>query len=328
MKRTIEAFCAYLAGRGFRAKTITEYRRALEHFHEYLRQRNVSTDVRETKAEDITAFISYLHRAPKKVANFATTRYSERTIENMQSVILHFFAFACRHEYILTNPAEGLEKSRRAPKRRRQALSRREVIRFIEGINGDDAISIRDRAIAEMLYGTGIRAFELCALETEDADLSLLTLRVRHGKGERERLVPFEEHCRATLARYVERSRGLLLRSADTRALFVTTEGKPLKNDTLQPIFRRRCAEAKIKAGHLTPHVLRHSYATHLLENGASVRHIQMLLGHTSLESTVIYTHFTTTSMKRLLRRCHPHENALYRELDGEEKLRLKLMLE
>jgi len=182
-------FRKYLEGAGYTQKAITGYLRTLGYFRDYLLTHNI-TDVRDVTQFRITGFITSLQTMPKRIANFHSTRYSARTIENMQGVLVVYFRFLYRRNYLLTNPCEGLEKRKRATKHRRQAVSEETVTALLESIPQDSPMAIRDKAVCEMLYGTGIRAVELRLLKLSDVDLQGQLLFVKHGKGGKERIVP------------------------------------------------------------------------------------------------------------------------------------------
>ncbi len=188
-----------------------------------------------------------------------------------------------------------LKKQRVLPR----TLSPEEVRSLIE--NG--ASTARERAALELLYGTGIRASELIRLSPDDVDLAERLLFVRQGKGRKDRVVPFGERVRASLIAY--------LRERERRPgpLFFTLRGRPMSRTALEGLV----SQAGRRAGLLrpaSPHRLRHSYATHLLQNGADVRHIQLLLGHASLSSTQVYLDVETSDLERMIEKSHPRERA------------------
>lgn len=173
---------------------------------------------------------------------------------------------------------------------------------------------LRDRAIVEVLYATGIRNSELCGLKVSDVDFEAHTLHVRHGKGGKQRIVPLGRSAQEAIERYLEvsraasppsRSRTSLARQPDT--LFLSRFQTPLNPVVMGALFRRFRQRAGLPT-HLTPHALRHACATHLLKGGADIRQIQVLLGHASLKSTEIYTRVETGDLKKMLERCHPRE--------------------
>lgn len=325
MSRVREAFHAFLQGAGYRTKTIQEYLRTLRYFEEYCAAQHI-VDIREVTQVHITGFIASLAERPKRITNFHTKHYSIRSIENMQGVLALYFRFLLRRGYILVNPCEGVERRKRAPKHRRHAVSEETVCHLLESIPQDSPLALRDKAICETLYGTGLRAAEVRSLTLSDVALSSCVLQVRCGKGGHERLVPFGEHLASVLTHYLSHGRVHLATPAQ-QTFFVSYRGTPLTKDGLLDLFRKRVVLAGLASENITPHVLRHSYATHMLERGASIRHIQELLGHTSLESTVIYTHFTVASIKKVLKQYHPRENELYRELTREEEERFRKAL-
>lgn len=164
----------------------------------------------------------------------------------------------------------------------------------------------RDAAILELLYGTGLRNSEVCSLSVFDYDAAQETVFVRNGKGGKDRIVPVGKKAREALERYAAARGG----HEPPSPLFVTAKGTPLTPDTVRQLLTRVLRRAGLykKSQHVTPHSLRHACATHLLRGHADIRHIQVLLGHSSLRTTEIYTRVDTTDLARVLKRCHPRE--------------------
>jgi integrase/recombinase XerD len=179
-----------------------------------------------------------------------------------------------------------------------RTLSEEEVVALIER----GARDIRERAVIEVLYGTGLRSMELVRLAVDDVDLATSTLFVRQGKGRKDRLVPFGEHVQAAIVEYLRECR-----PAKDGPLFLTVTGRPLGRSTLGTLVRTAGKRAGLKR-FASPHRLRHSCATHLLRRGADVRHIQRLLGHASLSSTQIYLAVDVSDLARMLEKSHPRE--------------------
>lgn len=210
-----------------------------------------------------------------------------------------FFRFLVKNDAVLYNPA--LEASLgKCVKGYRRAPSREEVLRLL-AVEGKSPLDLRDRAILEVLYSTGLRSEELCALVPGDVDLSSGVLTVRKGKGGKGRLVPIGESAVKAVREYLRRGR--LALKPSTPALFVTQHGRRLQNVDLRCIFRKRNLRAGLESP-ITPHHLRHAFATHLLEAGASLRYVQAMLGHDSAASTQIYTHVRALRLKETLERC------------------------
>jgi site-specific recombinase XerD len=183
-------------------------------------------------------------------------------------------------------------------------LTREEARKILEAPDTESPTGLRDRAILETFYGTGIRSGELSNLTPDDVDTEERVLRVVRGKGRRDRMVPLTRAAAETIELYLENARAQLLRR-EKRFLFLQNRGSRMDNSTLNRIVHQRAAEAGIKK-HVTCHTFRHSVATHLLKGRADIRHIQALLGHASLATTQRYTHVELRDLKEVIRRAHP----------------------
>lgn len=271
----------------------------LRHFFEHLKLSGIR-DVRRVTEEHVVSFVRRL-----------ATRTSERTGRCLGvgtqagylAAVHAFFHFLHSQHLVLMDPARGvpLPKLHRLPR----ALGEREVRRLMSAPDAWTAKGRRDRALLELLYGTGLRLSECVRLDIQDLDLDSGTLLVRDGKGRKDRYVPLSGQARGALDLYLRESRPLLARASRgyEGALFLTKYGKRL--GSVRRLVRGWGAAAGVVA---TTHVLRHSYATHLLQGGASVREIQALLGHKSLSTTALYTKVDTRDLARMLTRCHPRE--------------------
>jgi integrase/recombinase XerD len=214
-----------------------------------------------------------------------------------------FFRFAAREGLLARDPTENL----RPPKATRalpRYLTPSQVEALLAAPDVSDALGLRDRAILEVMYATGLRASELIGLEAANVDMELGVVRV-FGKGRKERLVPLGREARRWLRRYVADARGGLTRSRPVRVLFVSRRGAALSRMGLWRLVRRHALAAGV-ARILTPHVLRHSFASHLLEHGADLRALQAMLGHADISTTQIYTHVSRERLRQLYDEFHP----------------------
>jgi integrase/recombinase XerD len=221
-----------------------------------------------------------------------------------------FFNFLERRMLILRNPAREVKLRYLRPTRR--FLSEAEARRLMDAPLPNGPLGLRDRAVLETFYGTGIRLRECVRLDLQDLDLKERTLLVRNGKGKKDRMVPVPGRAAEALARYLDEARPDLVRDPQQGALFLTRVGRRLGSGAIQKELRLYAQTAGI-AGAVTPHVLRHTCATHLLQGGASVRHVQEILGHQTLNTTVLYTHVVADDLKQVLARAHPREWAYRR---------------
>ena len=212
-----------------------------------------------------------------------------------------FLSYLLKAGAVFRNEAEGLDLGKR-PRGFRRPPSREAIARLLSA-PGEGPAGLRDRAIFEMLYSTGLRRAELCALNLPDVDRASGTVRVNKGKGGKDRLVPIGEKALEALALYLVKGRPRL--KARGQALFAGVCGQRLGPATLNDIFQDTSKRLGLDPP-ITPHLLRHAFATHLLENGASVRHVQAMLGHSDISTTAIYTHVSTKSLKESLARHDP----------------------
>jgi integrase/recombinase XerC len=247
------------------------------------------------------------------LAHLGEQAYSAATMARKIATLRSFYKWAERRGLADTNPMT-LIRTPRQSKRLPKAISVEQIERLLAAPDQSDVLGLRDRAMLETLYSTGIRVSELVGLEVDDIDLPGEALKVR-GKGKKERIVPLGSHALASIARYVERLRG------DTRFAPAWADGKPRR-----PLFvnkhggrlssrsvRRKLDKYLKQVGldpTISPHTLRHSFATHLLDNGADLRSVQELLGHQSLSTTQVYTHLTTQRLQTAYTQAHPRAEA------------------
>jgi integrase/recombinase XerD len=238
----------------------------------------------------------------------APKRLSVGTQANRLAAVRRFFSWLLSEQQIAYNPASTLQLPKQPQRLPRGVLTKAEARRLIEATPTTKPRDIRDRAILETLYATGIRRAELIALTIYDADLQTATLRIEHGKGNTKRVVPLTQSAIAALKLYLEEARSLFAREAGQVRLFVSTRsGGPLDDDDIVRIVAKAANRAGIRK-HVTPHTLRHTCATHLLKGRADIRQIQKLLGHRRLSSTEVYRRVELTDLHEVIARCHPRE--------------------
>jgi integrase/recombinase XerD len=318
MNRAIDAYLAELEARRFSHSRHHHSARTLERLILYLREAHSITDwraVNETHLRDFAVFAATRHRTPKgKLISAATLR-------QWLSIIRTFFAWQCAHGHLLHSSAERLAFPRPAQPLP-HVLNESEIARLIESANVETALGLRDRALMEVLYATGIRHAEAHRLDLYDVDTAALRLTVRLGKGQRDRLVPLTETAAHWLSRYVTvarpelaagklwgkgRRRNQRKRSqssptpwvlASTPALWLAVSGRRLCYGCIADRIRDYALQAEVKAN---VHTFRHCCATHLLRGGASIRHVQQLLGHRDLSTTEIYTHVELSDLQQAI---------------------------
>jgi integrase/recombinase XerD len=234
--------------------------------------------------------------------------YAPSTHARKLSFLRGFTRALHERELLTEDPAAGLP----GPRRRRRlprTLRPDEIDRFIQAIAGQEPLKVRDRAIFELLYGCGLRSRELVELRLDDVDMPQAELRV-HGKGGRTRIMPVGETASDAIDAYLRAARPLLLRAARSRpgrppdTLFLSHRGRPLLTSDIRRLVVDYCRLAGLD--HASPHMLRHAYATHMLERGADLRAIQELLGHASVATTQVYTHVSGAHLRQVYERHHP----------------------
>ncbi len=284
----LEGFLAVLAAR-CAPRTVEAYRRDLTH----LRSR-LGKPVSSAATDDLNVYLAELR----------ADGLAPATISRRISAARSFFA----HQVLLgertDNPAAELEAPRRRPKLPR-TLSPREAERLIEAAAGTTPRALRDAALVELLYGAGLRVSEAMGLERAGVDLDDRLVRCT-GKGGKERVVPIGRSAADALRRYVSRGRPYLDRRHRPE-LFLNAQGGALTRAGAFLILRRLAEKAGLEAGRVHPHLLRHSFATHLLEGGADLRSVQEMLGHADLATTEVYTHVTDRRRRESYFQAHPH---------------------
>ena len=264
------------------------------------------------KRDDVAAYQSTLFALRRKDGK----PYSGGFQANRFSALKSFFGFLTRRQLLLHDPMAGLERPRLETRLPRTILTPSEARRIIEAPGTKTTLALRDRAILEALYATGIRASELIQLSPFDVDTEERTLRVVRGKGGKDRNVPLTPPAAAAIESYLASGRPQLLAATKktgagvypakaSKRLFVSPRGGVLYRATLDKIICRWTRQAGIKK-RVTAHTFRHSVATHLLKHGADIRHIQALLGHESLTTTERYTHVEISDLQAVVRRAHP----------------------
>ncbi len=228
---------------------------------------------------------------------------SARTITRKISSIKGFYRYLLKQGHIRENPSDLLETPRLGAALPKD-LSLEEVDRLLAQPDPESLLGARDKAMLEILYATGVRVSELLALRRQDINLEVGYL-VAYGKGSKERLVPFGEVATEALTRYLTAFRSRLCKDTKVSYLFLNRSGKRLSRQGFWKLICRYARQAGITSP-VTPHVLRHAFATHLLERGADLRSVQLLLGHASISTTQIYTHLNRERLKKIYQRHHP----------------------
>jgi len=297
----IDAFIAYITdARGVSAHTAEAYAHDAVQFMDFLASiwgEERSGDFAAVHYRTMRAYIAHLHQQ----------KYEKRSISRKVTSLRSFFGFLIASSLAGANPA-ALAQSPKLDKMLPEFLYGQEVAALLAAPDPDNTLGCRDRAMLEILYATGMRRSELVAFKLGDIDMEERRIRVI-GKGDKERDVLFGEPAAVALHDYLERARPALLRKRadgrDEESCFLSKSGRPLAASYIYVVVRKYVLEAGVSSN-ISPHDLRHTFATHMLEGGADLRTIQELLGHASLRSTEIYTHVTTRRMKDVYAETHP----------------------
>jgi integrase/recombinase XerD len=297
----LHQFAEKLALRGYSARCSEDYPKVVGLFLRYLEEREGVSSLGQLKAEHVRAYQSYVQFGYRRAGGKALSVGGVCT----RLGALRTFLRLMHSEGVAP---EDLSLQLTLPKRRqslpRAIPSQAQAAALLKAAGGDTPLTIRDRAILEVLYATGIRSAELCGLRVEDWDQEANTLLI-HGKGSKERMVPLGEWVTPHLLRYLGQARPRLTESAGG-LMFVSKRGKRIARRNLLQMLWRSCAKAGLPR--IRVHAMRHACATHLLENGADIRYIQELLGHAKLSATQVYTKVDIGALKRMHRQYHPRE--------------------
>jgi integrase/recombinase XerD len=290
-----------LLARGYSEQTLRSRRKHLRRYLGFLGERGLDP-LRVTPAV-LEDWRLELARTP----TLAGLPRRAGTLCNLLVAVKHFYRVLCEADVLCHNPARRLALVRVPPRLPPPVLSIDEAAFFLESIDPTTPMGARDRAALELCYATGMRAGELLSLDVEDLDLSDRLCRIRHGKGGKQRVVPFGPEAARQIENYLRWVRPALLRGRATRALFLSPRGHRVRYAKLRLRLLLHVGAARL-GKRLTLHGLRHACATHLIERHAEIRHVQELLGHASVETTQIYTHLSVRHLKEMLHRCHPRE--------------------
>lgn len=273
--------------------------RDVRRFLSWLQARRI--ELSSVRTADVAAYHADLFNERRKDGRPYSAGYQHSRLGAVKA----FFRFLYRRGLLLHDPAAAVEYPRLPVQLPRVILTREEARRLMEAPPRRTLEGLRDRAILETLYGTGIRAAEISKLSLEDVDTEERLLRVVLGKGKKDRNVPLTSSAAAAIDAYLVRARPRLARGTKERWLFLANRGGQMKNQTLNRVLHHWSKEAGIRK-RVSCHTLRHSVATHLLKGRADIRHIQALLGHASLATTQRYTKVEISDLKQAIRRAHP----------------------
>jgi integrase/recombinase XerD len=289
-------FLAYLEfERGLSRNTLDAYRSDLLQFGRFLEERDLSA--LDAQASDIADFLECLAKGGERPPA------SPATIHRKSACLRSFYRHLRRDGLLERDPTATLSTPRRSRKLP-QVLTRGEVEKLLSQPSGTEPAALRDRALLELMYACGLRASEAIGLELMDVDIQEGVLRAR-GKGSKERVVPIGQAALRALRIYLERGRPGLVKGGPEAHLFVNFRGGQLTRQGLYKIVRRHALTAGL-ADRMSPHTLRHTFATHLLAGGCDLRSVQEMLGHADVATTQLYTHLSSERLKDVYFRAHP----------------------
>ena len=291
--------------------------RLLDSYLDYLRmEKGLARNTLEAYSHDLTEFLHWVDEGFNGTLNeiqekdlrlyFLHKRkqgISTRSMARKTSSIKNFYRYLQKQGHLSENPTDLLE-SPKAGSALPKNLSLEEVERLLAQPDPSELLGARDQAMLEILYATGLRVSELLALRLKDINMEVGYL-VAYGKGNKERLVPFGDQALESLKRYLTTFRPRLCKSGKVPYLFLNRSGRKLSRQGFWKLIHRYALLAGITSP-VTPHVLRHAFATHLLERGADLRSVQLLLGHSNISTTQIYTHLNSERLKKIYHRHHP----------------------
>ncbi|MCA1030061.1 tyrosine recombinase XerC [Bacillus timonensis] len=295
VKNLLNLFIEYLQiEKNYSQYTIVYYERDIELFMTFMKQEGIE-HFSEVSYSDVRLFLTGLYQK----------QYARRSVARKISSLRSFFKFLLREQLIKDNPFTLVslpKKEHKLP----QFLYAEELEKLFQVTDTNTALGQRDQALLELLYATGIRVSECCKIEINDIDLSHGTVLV-HGKGNKQRFVPFGSFAQQAIETYLNDGRRELLSksSQNSKTLFLNFRGGPLSSRGVRLILNKLIDNVSSTI-HISPHVLRHTFATHLLNEGADMRTVQELLGHAHLSSTQIYTHVTKDHLKKIYLSSHP----------------------
>ncbi|HYA90130.1 MAG TPA: site-specific tyrosine recombinase XerD [Thermodesulfobacteriota bacterium] len=293
MDQLLEQFLHYLTvEKGLSKNTTDAYNHGLTRFFIHLRGKGVQ-EIREVDKFHIRGFLLALRRK----------NLNTKSIVRDLAAIRSFFRFLIQEGILQSNPAEELD-SPKVARTLPEILTLKEIEQILEQPDPQTPLGIRDRAMLEMLYATGMRVSELTQLPTHQVNLEAGYVLV-YGKGSKERIIPLGSEALKWVTAYLKTARGPLLKRKESPSLFVNRSGKGMSRQRFWKTLKEYGRRAGLRK-RITPHLLRHSFASHLLERGADLRSVQMMLGHVDISTTQIYTHVAGERLKKIHKQYHP----------------------
>lgn len=278
--------------KNYSSRTVSEYSNDIQEFFSFLKQEEI-TELNDIEYPEARLYVTRMY----------DKGLSRKTISRKISSIRSFYKFS-NARFGINDSAFRLLHHPKKEERLPAFFYEEELEALFNSCQGDDPKSLRNKALLELFYATGIRVSELTSIELSDIDNSLGIVKVM-GKGRKERYVPFGSFAQSALESYMKNSRPLLMKKKNHQSLFVNLRGDPITDRGVRHVLNMMMEEAAID-GKIYPHMIRHSFATHMLSNGADMRTVQELLGHSQLSSTQVYTHITKEHLRKTYMNTHP----------------------
>lgn len=300
MYQTLDDFIKYLSNKRSGSKYTDEsYYHDIARFIDYLKDKGIKDFNLVDK--DVVSDYVYVLRSGKISDGI---RISNTTYARNLSALRSFYSYLCQKHECDHNPFKAI-KNIKIEKNLPDVLTFDQILNLLESFDLSDPLQIRNRAIVETLYACGLRVSELCLLKIDNIDFDDLTIRVI-GKGNKERIIPFYDSLRDLYFLYIDKYREPILGDTECEYFFISSRKKHISDRNVETMLDKQAKLANLPIS-VHPHMLRHSFATHLLDNGADLRSVQELLGHSGLATTQIYTHLTYDRLKKTIDTSHPH---------------------
>lgn len=293
MQKLIQKFIEYLEyEKGYSKKTIISYENDLELFNNYLKENKI-TNIKNIEYNTIRKYLSYLH----------DNKYEASSVSRKISALRSFFKYNIKEKIITTNPMTLIsnpKKEKKLPK----YLNYEETEKLLNSIEINKKEGIQERLILELLYSTGIRVSELVNIKIKDIKIKENQINIL-GKGNKERIVLFGEKAKEIIKLYLNAYKEGFIGNISNQYLLINKKGKQLTTNKIELIVKDALRKSSLKLN-ISPHTLRHTFATHMLDNGADLKSVQELLGHENLKTTAIYTHISNERLKQVFLKSHP----------------------
>lgn len=292
MEKEIKAFISYLHNvKGTSANTEMSYKRDLEKVQHFMESRGIH-EASEVTEQDLLDYVKYLE----------DNRFAAATVSRNIASLKAFYHYTVQEGMVTKDLSESL-KAPKIEKKIPEIMSPDEVVRLLEQPSGSSPKEIRDKAMLELLYATGIRVTELITLKLSDVNMTMSFILCRDRN--KERIIPFGTAAKSALNKYLDGTRDEMLENKSSDVLFANCSGQPMSRQGFWKLIKYYAKKADIKAD-ITPHTLRHSFAAHLVENGADLRSVQEMLGHSDISTTQIYANLNHNHIREVYAKAHP----------------------